>query len=66
MRRLVEPQQARACHQRAADGGHLLLAARQGSGKLVAAPSGAVAEPVERIAEEVAMAEQVRRGGAGS
>src|SRR5262245_62241458 len=34
-RRLVEEQEARAAHQRAGDGQHLLLAARQGAAALI-------------------------------
>ena len=36
-RRLVEEEQARPAHQRAGDGEHLLLAARQGAAALVQA-----------------------------
>ena len=58
--RLVEQQQPRLRHQRAADRAHLLLAARHGAGELAAA----LAQAGEQVVDEIeALAELRPRGG---
>ena len=58
-KRLVEQQQRRLAHQRAADRQHLLFAARHGAGALV----GALREPREQIEDIVVALGQAAAAG---